>query len=357
MLDPEAITRLARKLAELYEGVEVALLVLVARRLAQGLDDPGWAKARLREAGAVRSEARRIVARLRREREREVVALIAAAHGGGAAAALAALRRSRTRVAATGRVTATLSRRDSAAAQAALSRALSGRLAEGDLRILRAAPDLYRAVIGRVTAQGLVDGVTRRATAQAALDLFAGQGITGFVDAAGKSWNLASYAEMACRTAAHNAARQGVFDGVRSAGRDLVIVSGSPSCCDMCAPWEGQVLSIDGATPGYPTVAEAEAEGLYHPNCAHSADPYIEGLTRRSATQYGDPERYAAQQQQRYLERGVRGWKMRQAGALDDLAAAKAKAHVREWQGRLREHVAKHDLPRLRYREQIGKAI
>jgi len=140
MLDPEAITRLARKLAELYEGVEVALLVLVARRLAQGLEDPGWAKARLREAGAVRSEARRIVARLRREREREVVALIAAAHGGGAAAALAALRRSRTRVAATGRVTATLSRRDSAAAQAALSRALSGRLAEGDLRILRAAP-------------------------------------------------------------------------------------------------------------------------------------------------------------------------------------------------------------------------
>jgi len=629
MLDPEAITRLARKLAELYEGVEVALLVLVARRLAQGLEDPGWAKARLREAGAVRSEARRIVARLRREREREVVALIAAAHGGGAAAALAALRRSRTRVAATGRVTATLSRRDSAAAQAALSRALSGRLAEGDLRILRAAPDLYRAVIGRVTAQGLVDGVTRRATAQAALDLFAGHGVTGFVDSAGKQWALASYAEMACRTAAHNAARQGVFDAVLAQGRDLVIISGSPSCCDMCAPWEGQVLSLDGATPGYPTLAEAEGDGLFHPscvvgetlvlgppvvaassrwyegevvilraasgdeltvtpnhpiltpkgwvaagalhegdhivrylgdervmdsvdpddeqvpstieqvtaallktsavgavrmpvssedfhgdglggevdvvwangllrssgdaalreprseqaltgslvatqtflaegtpvevitgaahtshrvvrgsgkgitairvhtaqtpalrlaagdgrvsvppqtfrerglrdsdgpgrlllrqlateitldslievsrrdfaghvynlqtqggwfacngivthNCTHSVAPYIEGLTRRSATQYGDPERYAAQQQQRYLERGVRGWKMRQAGALDDLAAAKAKAHVREWQGRLREHVAKHDLPRLRYREQIGKAI
>ena len=197
---------------------------------------------------------------------------------------------------------------------------------------------------------GPVDGLV-------ALDLFAGHGVTGFVDSAGKQWALASYAEMACRTAAHNAARQGVFDAVLAQGRDLVIISGSPSCCDMCAPWEGQVLSLDGATPGYPTLAEAEGDGLFHPSCAHSADPYIEGLTRRSATQYGDPERYAAQQQQRYLERGVRGWKMRQAGALDDLAAAKAKAHVREWQGRLREHVAKHDLPRLRYREQIGKAI
>ena len=53
----------------------------------------------------------------------------------------------------------------------------------------------------------------------------------------------------------------------------------------------------------------------------------------------------------------MREWKRREAASLDDLAAAKAKAHVREWQGRLREHVAKHDLSRLRYREQISKAI
>jgi hypothetical protein len=208
-----------------------------------------------------------------------------------------------------------------------------------------------------VTAQGLAGDFTRRGAAQAALDSFASRGITGFVDGSGKAWNLASYTEMACRTAAHNAARQGVFDGVRSAGRDLVIVSGSPSCCDMCAPWEGEVLSLDGATPGYPTLAEAEGDGLFHPNCAHSADPYVEGLTRLGTTQQGDPVRYAAQQQQRYLERGVREWKRREAASLDDLAAGKARAKVGEWQARLREHTAANDLRRLSYREQIGKAI
>jgi len=43
--------------------------------------------------------------------------------------------------------------------------------------------------------------------------------------------------------------------------------------------------------------------------------------------------------------------------ALDDLEAAKARAKVREWQGRLREHTEAYDLRRLRYREQITKAI
>ena len=87
-------------------------------------------------------------------------------------------------------------------ALAALLRDLSGRLGATDLRILRATSDVYRQVIARVTAQGLAGEYTRRQAAQAALNLFADRGITGFVDVAGRRWNLPSYAEMACRTAA-----------------------------------------------------------------------------------------------------------------------------------------------------------
>src|SRR5690606_18083284 len=32
-----------------------------------------------------------------------------------------------------------------------------------------------------------------------------------------------------------------------------------------CRPWEGKVLSLTGRTPGYSTVAEARAAGLFHP--------------------------------------------------------------------------------------------
>lgn len=368
MLDPESITRLARKLAELYEGVEYALLMAVARQLRRGLKSEEWAAERLAEAGIVERKARRLVARLQRSREREVLAMVAAAHGAGAAAAVSVL----TRAPVKGAITATLARVDSEAASRVLANALSGRLAETDLRILRSAEDIYSGVItqtgsiirgaareatGRATARGLAGEFTRRGAAQAALNLFADRGVTGFVDAAGKRWSLASYTEMATRTAAHHASRQGKIDEVRARGRDLVVVSGSPAACELCAPWEGKVLSLDGATPGYPTLDEAEGAGLFHPSCGHSADPYIEGLTDTSGIQHGDPELYEARQEQRGIERSIRQWKTRQAVALDDKAAARAQGKVREWQGKLREHVAANDLKRLRYREQTTKAI
>ena len=71
---------------------------------------------------------------------------------------------------------------------------------------------------------------------------------------AGRQWNLPSYVEMACRTAANGAAREGTFDGMRAAGRDLAVIGGSSSGCELCADWEGEVVSLDGVTPGYPTL-------------------------------------------------------------------------------------------------------
>jgi hypothetical protein len=145
---------------------------------------------------------------------------------------------------------------------------------------------------------------------------------------------------------------------MRARGHDLAIISGNTAGCEACAPWEGVVVSIDGATEGYPTLDEAEGDGLFHPNCGHQPDPYIPGLTEEQTANRSDPEGYAALQQQRYLERGVRQYKMRLAAASGDpTATTAAQAKVREWQGRLREHVSANDLPRLYYREQIGKAI
>ena len=338
----------------LSRGLELALLANLAKYLNRWLNATEFDASQFVTSTALLYAGRRLVRRIHRKRQQAAARAVLTAHLRGLAAARTALA---TTVTLHGGIATTLARVDSEAATRALARALSGRLAETDLRVLRAVDDIYRQAVGRATMQGLAGSLTRRQAAQAALDELAGHGVTGFVDRAGRRWNLASYTEMATRTAIHNAERQGVMDGVRASGRDLVTVSGSPGCCPMCAPWEGEVLSLDGLTPGYLTLADAERDGLFHPSCRHALAPYVEGLTRTDGIQQGDPDRYAAEQQQRHLERGIRYWKTREAVALDDLAAAKAKAHVREWQGRLREHVAKHDLPRLRYREQIGKAI
>lgn len=346
MVDPDELVRLSRRLEQLYADVEVSLLRYIAKRLARGLGDDDWAVKRLGEAGVVRSRARRIVSSLQRERDKEIVRMVVAAHAAGAESA-----------ARTTGIAATIATVDSEAASRALVHALSGNLSQADLRILRSADDIYRRVIANVTARGLADEFTRRAAAQAALDMFTDMGITGFTDMAGRNWSLTSYAEMAARTSIHNAARQGVIDGVRATGRDLVMISGSPACCDLCAPWEGQVVSLDGMTTGYPTLSDAEADGVFHPGCRHTVAPYVEGLTRADYYQQGDPERYAAEQQQRYLERGLRQWKRREALALDPTQAQLAQNKIGEWRRRLEEHVTKHDLPREREREQISKAI
>lgn len=351
LLDPEKIADLAAKLVEHAHSLQLSLLILLAGRLKRDLDSKEWATLRSGEISEVERLARRLIEQSGKERTTEVIAL--------ATGAYSLTRRRTLQLIEEMRIEATVAtfKSTSPATAQALARDLAGRLAETDTRILRSTTDAYRQVIGLATQEGLGDGLTRRKVAQRALDRFADRGVSGFVDAAGKQWNLASYTEMAARTAALNASRLGVMDGCRAAGRDLVMVGGSSSTCPDCAPWEGEVLSLDGLTPGYPTLAEAESAGLHHPNCTHSVAPYIEGLTDTSSIQHGDPERYEARQQQRYLERGVRHWKQREAAAMDDLTRAQAAAKTHEWQGKLREHVAINDLKRLSYREQINQAI
>ena len=344
MVDPDQLARLTQRLVERHRDAELAAFTLVARRLAKRLDSDQWAAYQQLQAAGLSRNVRRIVQGLVKGRDAEVAALVTAAAGVGAREAALLLAESPVAV-------------PPPTALAALTRDLAGRLAAADLRVLRATSDVFRQVIARVTAQGLAGEYTRRQAAQAALNLFAERGITGFIDAAGRQWNLASYAEMACRTAANGAARQGTFDRMRAVGSDLAVIGGSSSGCELCSDWEGEVISLDGATPGYPTLAEAEGAGLFHPNCTHQPYPYVPGLTQTSGIARSDVGTYEARQQQRYLERGIRGWKTRQAVALDDAAATAAQAKVREWQGQLREHVAANGLKRLSYREQIGKAI
>jgi Phage minor capsid protein 2 len=351
MPDQRQLSALLRRIVSRYEDAEATVVRTVALAVGKGIDgDPAQLlRAQLLQRTAIRYEMRRLVRELRAAGEADVAELLTSAYHlseGEASRVLAVAGE------------APLKNEIAATALTALVKDLDTRLTLAESRILRSADDAYRDVIARVTAEGLLGKTTRRQAAQAALNAFADRGVPVFIDSAKRSWSLASYAEMATRTAVIGAGRTGKLDAMRSRGHDLAIISGNTAGCEACAPWEGVVVSIDGATPDYPTLADAEGEGLFHPNCGHQADPYVPGLTEEQTVNRSDPEAYAALQQQRYLERGVRQYKMRAAAAADDpAAAAAAQAKVREWQARLRKHVSANDLPRLYYREQIGKAI
>jgi hypothetical protein len=285
---------------------------------------------------------------------------------------------------------------------------LAVRLHMAGLNALRTTDDVFRDVIAEAMAyhtgigskvrdlrepERATESLSRLQVAQKALNLFAERGITAYTDAAGRQWGLAAYVEMATRTAASRMHLMLQLAAMGPPGMDLVIVDGPSAMmsCPLCAPWEGQVLSLGGTETGTAvsvrsaaglrvdavvkgTVAEAVAAGLNHPNCRHSLVPFTDGaavlpvaggqrgfVNNGRAWQRGvrpDPESpaYKAEQDQRALERLVRKWDARLQVAVTPLAQAKAQARYANAVKELAEHVKAYHLPRRPGRERAGAA-
>jgi hypothetical protein len=362
---------LARAIGVLYEEAEAVLLAILRDALAAGIDSPRWAELKLRAVGNLRTAVEEVTDALQRDASGAIGQAVLAAYAVGGQAAVAefgalpeGLRAAAVRQFPNG---------------PAVDRLAAAAVAEQEpvyRRILRVMQDTYRTVIARASAGPLTGVNTRRAAAQRALDAFAQRGVTGFVDRAGRPWEMASYAEMAVRSATGRAAIAGHTDRLEQLGQRLVIVSDSPLECERCQPWEGEILAIsgpdgpqtlhlpdarhDGVTRTVHVVGslpEARAAGLLHPNCRHNISLYLPGVTTRpQSPPHPGGATYEDTQRQRALERQVRAWKRRTAVALDDAARRQANARVRLYQAKIRELTIAKDLKRKPAREQIGRA-
>ncbi|MDP9185618.1 MAG: phage minor capsid protein [Actinomycetota bacterium] len=238
------------------------------------------------------------------------------------------------------------------------------------LRITRFADDAYRAAVASAATEQVLGATPAEAQAQAWRELTA-KGVTGFVDRAGKHWNLSAYVEMATRTAALRAYNASHEARLLSMGVTYFTVSDTGRPCPLCLPWQGRVLSAGGASEITTwaadrdehvtfrvdaTVAEATAAGLFHPMCKHTLTAYLPGVTRLSAVSSwtdADEQRYRDTQRLRALERQVRAAKHQALGALTDLERKRAERLVRAGQARIRNHVAQTGLLRRPRREQL----
>ena len=361
---------LAQTMADLYGGVAERLAVDVARRLDQDLTTlvPDRPERRLLAAQALTEQSRRLVDRLDTAMADQVEQMVVLAQQRGSAEALRELGRLGFALPSTSAGI----RRELPGAEAAqrLIFSLASTLRGTHLRITRWPEDVYRQVVSRAEVDVLLGAATRRRAAQKIWEEFVSRGVTGFVDRSGRGWALESYVDMASRTVAAQAAVEAHLDRLAEAGLDLVIVSDAPQECELCRPWEGQVLTRDGGGARTVEVEHATADGemvevrvagsvddavrdgLLHPNCRHSLSAYQPGVTRQP-THTADPQGDQARQRLRSLERGVRKDKLVAETALTDQAKAAALARVRAGQGRIRDHVAATGLLRQRHREQL----
>lgn len=245
----------------------------------------------------------------------------------------------------------------------ALVKATQGEMHKAVSSILRYQDDIYRQTIFRSAAQFNMGGKTLGQAVDAAVQDFLAQGIRNIRYKDGRYVNIASYAEMALRTANLRANIQGEAAKRDAWGICTVKLSAHGSACPKCIPWQGKVYYDDvyGSVPvpkdgKYPLLSTAIAGGALHPNCKNGVHTWFEGINQppKEMTQEEIDEanrRYDLEQQQRYCERNVRKYKRLKLGAIDPENAAKYAAQEQAWRKRLNSLVKENpDVLRMDYR-------
>lgn len=234
------------------------------------------------------------------------------------------------------------------------------------------AASTLRTVVLDASAQMTVGSLGRDQAYQHALNRAVAAGITSIRTQSGRRYRTSTYTEMAVRSTAAEAAVAGHIDVLAGAGVDLVRISDAPRECPLCSRWEGKVLRTSAGPTGRiqvqsltgpglvdvvvdGTLSEAKSLGLFHHNCRHAASAFLPGATRRGVPQLADrPGGYEAQQEQRRIERHIRGWKEREAAAMTPSAASLAATKISTYQAEMRDHLRRNpDLKRQSQREQV----
>ncbi|WP_039823271.1 phage minor capsid protein [Nocardia testacea] len=359
--EPAAVDGLQEAVAQIYADAEVQLLARIASSIERGIDTPQWVSMQLAEIARLSKEARGFLLSLDPVVSAQIQTALAQAHAAGVAAADQDV---------PGPPATSPAPIVSQEAVAALAAEAAAAVVGTHSQILRATVDGYREVVTQ-SAGRIVTGVaTRREVTQQALDQFAARGLTAFRDRAGRNWRIDTYAEMAVRTAALRALKQGHTDRLLQRGYDLVVISAHPNPAPQCQPYEGKIVSLTGQTPNGPieatsrmtgrpvretvvaSISEAEAKGLHHPNCKHGHTAWIPGAPRPAVAPH-NPQGYKDEQKLRRLERSVREAKRQQAAAITPAAKTKAGQKLRARQAAIRDHVAQTGVTRRRHREQL----
>ena len=165
----------------------------------------------------------------------------------------------------------------------------------------RTTPDIFRRV-------GLEQVASMEATGQGAfkmtrqfVEALRREGVTAFVDKAGRCWSLHTYGSMVLRTTSRQAEVLATL--TKDPEQDLYKISSHNTTCKLCAPYEGRVYSASGTDPDFPPLADAfgkmDPAGPnslanswlnIHPNCLVPGGTILaEGVVAHTSREYHGP--------------------------------------------------------------------
>ncbi len=99
-----------------------------------------------------------------------------------------------------------------------------------------------------------------------------------FVDKSGRAWENGRYVQMLARTTATRVYVDSYLDRLAEEGYNYFKISqlGAEPDCGVCRVWNGVICSIVGGG-NYPTIEDARAAGVFHPNCQCTVE-YVDEL-------------------------------------------------------------------------------
>lgn len=217
----------------------------------------------------------------------------------------------------------------------ALIKVVNNDLSKGNHACLRMINDTYRKTIHRAAMFATTGTMTTKQAVDMATKDFLNRGLDVIEYKDGRRVNIASYSQMAVRTASQRAMLMGEAEFRKELGEYLVIISRHGTACELCKPHETKVYVDDVYANGKPDgkhrlLSEAMEEGLFHPNCRHGVNTYydLEGIDEAAPTDdvpidNDDPEvsriDVAMRKEQRKVE-----------GCLDKGNRDKARAKLKE---------------------------
>ena len=227
-------------------------------------------------------------------------------------------------------------------------------MSKAENAILRMTDDVYRQTIFKAQMFYNMGASTLWKAVDMATKDFLSAGINCVEYKNGARVNIASYSEMALRTANKRANLMGSANKREEWGIRTVKVSSHNSACPMCIQWQGKVYIDDvyGAgtkeesrKSGYPLLSEAVKGGMFHPNCKNGLSTYYDGINQppKEPTKEEVEEmtrRYNLEQRQRECERNIRKYKRLEAGCIDADNIAKYAEKRKRWTQKYNELIA-----------------
>lgn len=149
----------------------------------------------------------------------------------------------------------------------------------------RTTPDIYRQVGLEQVAAIQATGRSLKKALPDFIQTLHREGVTAFVDRAGRRWSLHTYCSMVTRTTSRQAEILSVLTA--DPQQDLYQISSHNTVCKICAPLEGRVYSKSGTDPDFPPLSAAFGKVVpdgpdtlmntwlnIHPNCLHAIIPW-----------------------------------------------------------------------------------